>query len=72
MRQFFCTKRYREDKKMNRKRNDSDCERMETTKKKEKSEKEGNFFHVDSIRIKYERQIYFCHAFIDSRSFYDK
>lgn len=36
MRQFFCTKGYREDKKMNRKRNDSDCERMETTKKKEK------------------------------------
>lgn len=41
-------------------------------KKKKKSEREGNFFHVDSIRIKYERQIYFCHAFIDSRSFYDK
>lgn len=41
---FFCMKGYREDKKMNRKRNDSDCERMETTKKKRKSERERIFF----------------------------
>lgn len=48
MRQFFCAKGYREDKKMNRKRNDSDCERMETTKKKRKKVKEREIFFTST------------------------